>query len=145
MLAIDNVLVLNLRRFLDWMGTINVPLALTGWLLFCASVLPWLKDPLGDVYCAWQLPVYVGWSSHVGFLNYGLLCLCCGLYVFLFTHPGWHPWKKYSDFVYSYKMTRFVSLIPVMLFLFQYLCTDIAAIALLAKHERQMLLIQHAI
>jgi tetratricopeptide (TPR) repeat protein len=140
--AVDNRLALNLRRFLHWTGAINVPMALTGCCLFGASILPWLKDPLGDVYCAWQLPVYVGWSPHTGFLNYGLLCLCCGLYSIVFIHSGWQPWKKYSDFVYSHKITRFVSFIPVILFLFQYLCADISAIALLANHERQMLLLQ---
>jgi tetratricopeptide (TPR) repeat protein len=142
MLAIDTMLALNLRRFLYWIGTLNVLLVLTACLLFCASILPWVKDPLGDVYCAWQLPVYIGWSSHVGFLNYGLLCLCCGLYVFLFNHPASQPWKRHSGFVYSHKITRFVALVPVMLFLFQYLCADLSATALLANHERQMLLIQ---
>ncbi len=142
MLAINNVLTLNVRRFLYWIGAINIPLAFTGCSLLCASILPWLKDPLGDVYCAWQLPVYVGWSYPVGFLNYGLLCLCCALYIFLYALPGWQSWKRYSSFIYSHKIIRFASLIPVLLFLFQYLCADISAVALMANHERQMLLIQ---
>ncbi len=141
--AIDNVQTLNLRRFLPWMATINVPIALTGCFLLCASIMPWLKDPLGDVYCAWQLPVYIGWSSHASFLNYGLLCLSCSLYVLLFIHPDWQLWKRRrSGSVHSHKITRFVPLIPVLLFVFQYLCADISAMALLANHELQMLLIQ---
>ncbi|MBV9613862.1 MAG: hypothetical protein JO031_00230 [Ktedonobacteraceae bacterium] len=138
----ENMLTLKLRRFLSWNGTINVPMVLTGCSLLCASILPWLKDPLGEVYCAWQLPVYAGWPYRVGFLNYGLLCLCCALYVFLFACPGWQLWRKYRGVEYGHRVSRFVSLVPVTLFLYQYLCADVSAITLLANHERQMLLIQ---
>src|SRR5438876_6124356 len=142
MIVINNASVIKLCRFLYWHRTINIPMSLTVCLLLCASILPWLKDPLGEVYCAWQLPVYTGWSYRVGFLNYGLLCLCCTLYVFLFAYPGREAWRRYIGYVYCKKITRFVALFPVMLFLLQYLSADVAAMALLAHHEQQMLLIQ---
>ena len=143
MFALDNAFDLNLRRFLHWNGTINILAILIGCSLLGASVLPWVKDPLGGVYSAWQLPLYSGWGYPVDFLNYGLLCFCCALYAFLFACTDWHPYSEYKGcFVYGHRIIRLIPVVPVILFMFQYLCVDISAISLLAKHEQQMLLIQ---
>jgi hypothetical protein len=142
MLALSNVLALKLRRFFYWRSTNNIAMVLTGCSLLCASILPWLKDPLGKVYCAWQLPTYTGWLYPAGFLNYGLLCLLCALYAFLFASSGQQPWRTSSGYTYLHKIARFAPFFPVLLFLFQYLCADMSTMALLANHERQMLFIQ---
>jgi hypothetical protein len=142
MIALYKMLEQKSQRLLHWPYALNVAAILTGCSLFCASLFPWLKDPLGVAYSAWQLPLYSGWPYHLAFLNYGLLCLFCALYAFLHAFTGWHPYKKYNHFVYGCRITRFISILPVGLFLFQYLCSDISTLAILAKHERQMLLIQ---
>ncbi|MDQ2715616.1 MAG: hypothetical protein M3Z08_11970, partial [Chloroflexota bacterium] len=51
--------------------------------MFGASLLPWLRDPLGNSYIPWSLPVDMGWQFRVGIGSYGLLCLCGALYVLL--------------------------------------------------------------
>jgi tetratricopeptide (TPR) repeat protein len=142
MIALYKMFELKLQRFLHWPCTLNVTAIVAGCSLLCASILPWLKDPLGVVYSAWQLPLYPGWPYHIAFLNYGLLCIFCALYTFMHAFIDWQPHTKYNYFVCDRRITRFIPIIPVMLFLFQYLCADVSAVALLATHERQMLLIQ---
>jgi hypothetical protein len=142
MIALYKMLELKLQRFLHWPCTLHGTTIVAGCSLLCASILPWLKDPLGVVYSAWQLPLYIGWPYHLAFLNYGMLCTFCALYIIIHALADWQPYRKYNYFLYGRRITRFIPIIPVMLFLFQYLCTDVSALALLATHERQMLLIQ---
>ncbi len=142
MLVLYKPLELKLQRFLPWFYTLNGTAIVAGCSLLCVSILPWLKDPLGTVYSAWQLPLYPGWPYQVPFLNYGLLCVLCALYTFIHAFIGWQPSRRHNYFTYGYRMARLISIIPVMLFLFQYLCVNVSALALLARHERQMLFIQ---
>lgn len=142
MFVMINALYVIPGRLFSWLHTMRISVILASCSLFCASILPWLKDPLGEIYCAWQLPIYIGWLHPINFLNYGLLCLCCALYIFLFARPGQPFLRRYKGCAHCHKMVRFVPLVPVMLFFFQYLCADMATMALLADHERQMLFIQ---
>ncbi len=64
------------------LAKITLPLV-AGSIMLCASMLPWLHDPLGLTYSAWQLPVDIGWQFHISIFNYGFLCCCCALYVFM--------------------------------------------------------------
>lgn len=113
-----------------------------GCSLLWSSVLPWLKDPLGSVSTAWELPIDIGWQGSAGVLNYGLLCLCCALYAFLVAWANWRPSKKMLYFAQHYTLVAVLCLVPVCLFLLQYLCIDLQAMALLARHKTQMILIQ---
>ncbi len=142
MIVLYKLLKLKLQRFLRWPFTLNGTAIMAGCSLLCVSILPWLKDPLGAVYSAWQLPLYPGWPYHIAFLNYGLLCVLCALYTFIHAFIGWQPYRRHRYFTYGCRITRFISVIPVLLFLFQYLCTNVSALALFSTHERQMLLIQ---
>ena len=142
MIALYKMLELKLQRFLHWSRTLHLTAIMAGCSLLCASILPWLKDPLGGIYSSWQLPLYPGWSYHVAFLNYGMLCAFCALYMFVHAFTIGQPHTKHNYFVCGRRITRFVPIVPVLLFLFQYLCADVPALALLATHERQMLLIQ---
>src|SRR5450631_309070 len=142
MIALYKMLELKLRYLLHFTCTLHVTAIMVGCSLLCASILPWLKDPLGAVYSSWQLPLYPGWPYHIAFLNYGMLCTFFALYVLLHAFADWQSHRKYNYFVYGRRITRFIPIIPVLLFLFQYLCADVSALALLATHERQMLLMQ---
>jgi tetratricopeptide (TPR) repeat protein len=142
MIALYKLLELKLQRFLRWPYTLNGAAIVAACSMLCVSILPWLKDPLGAVYSAWQLPLYPGWPYHIAFLNYGLLCVLCALYTFIHAFVGGQSYRRHNYFTYGCRITRFISVIPVLLFLFQYLCTNVSALALLARHERQMLLIQ---
>src|SRR5579859_6478392 len=75
------------RRGLALYGVI-MPL-LAGCTMLSASLLPWLIDPLGKAFSAWQLPIDIGWQVRSGIFSYGLLCLCCGLYAFFIAYRTW--------------------------------------------------------
>src|SRR5690348_14834874 len=57
-----------------------------------ASLLPWLIDPLGKAFSAWQLPVDIGWQLRTGIFSYGLLCLFCSLYSFFIAYLSRRDW-----------------------------------------------------
>ncbi len=117
--------------------------AAVGCAMLLASLLPWLNDPLGAHYSAWNLPVYLGWSLQAKVFNYGLLCLCCGIYALVIaylnwkalsseeTSPAWHP-----------MLAGILCLVPFVSFLWQYLCVDLGAMNQLAQHEIQVIFIQ---
>lgn len=109
---------------------------ITGCVMICASTLPWLRDPLGEVYTAWKLPVDLGWQFHTAFLNYGILCVGSASYTFSVAYANW----KYG-IAYSHIKAGIICLLPTILFLLQYLYTDLSAIAVLAQHKNQMLLL----
>ena len=46
---------------------------LAGGTMLGASISPWLLDPLGKVFPAWQLPIDLGWQLHSTLFSYGLL------------------------------------------------------------------------
>jgi hypothetical protein len=113
-----------------------------GCIMVCASVLPWLSDPLGEVYSAWRLPIDIGWPFHTSLFNYGLLCLCCAIYAFLVAYANWKAFKGSEYFVGKHTAAGILCVVPVALFLLQYLCSDVNGIAHLTQHMIQMLLIQ---
>ena len=113
-----------------------------GCIMACASVLPWLNDPLGEAYSAWELPIDIGWQFRIGIFSYGLLCLCCAGYAFLVTYAQWKLFKGGDYFVQQRITAGLLCLIPVALFLLQYLCIDVSEINHLYQHKIQILLLQ---
>jgi tetratricopeptide (TPR) repeat protein len=120
---------------------ITIPL-LAGSMMLCASMLPWLHDPLGSTYSAWQLPVDIGWQFRTRLFNYGLLCLCCALCAFVVAYANWKPFPKSEYIATRYGTLGMICVFPILLFLIQYLCIDIEAITLLAQHKIQVLLLE---
>ena len=118
-----------------------IPLV-AGCLMLCASVLPWLSDPLGARYSAWELPVNIGWQFHTAIFNYGLLCLCCAIYAFLVACANWKSFRGSDYFVWRYKTAGLLCIVPIGLFFWQYIFIDFQAIDHLTQHEIQALLIQ---
>jgi len=125
-------------RFLQ----IVMPLV-AGCVMACASVLPWLSDPLGTDYSAWSLPVDLGLQIHMGIFNYGLLCLCCAIYALLVACANWRPFRGSNYFVRQQLTAGLLCLVPVALFLVQYLFIDVSSINMLTQHMIQQLLIQN--
>lgn len=115
---------------------------LAGCVMLGASFLPWLIDPLGQVYGAWNIAIDVGWQVHSGLLNYGVMCACCAAYAFLVAYAQWRPFRGGSYFVRRRTLAGVLCLLPLILFLFQYLLTDTSAISTLAQHKIQALLMQ---
>lgn len=113
-----------------------------GCIMVCASVLPWLNDPLGEAYTAWELPIDIGWQFRIGIFSYGLLCLCCAGYAFLVAYANWNPFKGSDYFVNGHGIVGVLCIIPVALFFLQYLYIDVQGINQLAQHEIQLLLVQ---
>src|SRR5947207_14760442 len=58
------------ERGLSWLHPLIVACC-----ILAASMLPWLSDPLGTIYFAWNITIDVAWFGHMALLNYGLLCL----------------------------------------------------------------------
>src|SRR4051812_6394196 len=63
--------------------------ALAGTALGIASLLPWLRDPLGKEFSAWRLPIDTGWQARSGMFNYGLLCCCEALFALWIALQAW--------------------------------------------------------
>ena len=122
-----------------------------GMLLILASVLPWLKEPLGDILSAWQIPVYVGWPLRLPVLNYGLLCIVGALLVFVAAAASAPllPTKLSAviPLFVKRRLKGFYHLIAIycllisLLFCLQYLFLDIRSIEQLAQNKVQSLLI----
>jgi hypothetical protein len=120
--------------------------------MLAASFLPWLNDPLGEVYSAWHLPVDIGWQFQSGLLNYGLLCTGCALYAFFIAYSRWQRYREPSCASRWRTFSRALSnsmvpagllcLFPVVLFLEQYLFVDVHDMDVLAQHTVQLLLIR---
>jgi tetratricopeptide (TPR) repeat protein len=118
-----------------------VPVA-AGSLMVCASVLPWLNDPLGKANLAWNLPVDIGWQFHIDVFNYGVLCLLCACCSFAAAVANWNIFRQRHSFSRWSGLAGCLCLLPVLLFLLQYLFADLDGINQLAQHRVQMLLIQ---
>jgi hypothetical protein len=130
---------------------------LAGCIMIGATVLPWLSDPLGEAYSAWELPIDIGWQMPSGIFNYGLLCLCGAVLCFVIAYGRWKPslseeaanvMGSLSTAVGGIRGKRFSVLVgvlcaaPVLLFLWQYLFADVHTMDVLAQHGTQKLLIQ---
>lgn len=126
--------------------------ALAGSALGVASLLPWLRDPLGKQFSAWQLSVDTGWHLCSGMFNYGLLCCCEALFTFWIALQVWqslHAKKRTPAeiraqlFLPIYcTIAGLLSLLLPILFLIQYLYTDMGSVAQLTNHEIQAQLIK---
>jgi tetratricopeptide (TPR) repeat protein len=117
---------------------------LVSFIMLCTSFMPWLHDPLGDVYFAWVLPVDIGWQFHTLFFNYGLLCDGCAVYVFFVTYSHLMRAKKPADawdLTRGYTSAALLCMIPFLLFLLQYLVADVHDMDVLAQHAIQAVLI----
>lgn len=113
-----------------------------GSLMLCAGFLPWLKNPLGNVMTAWSIPIDIGWRVHSPLFSYGLLCIICGLPAFASAYRYWM--KALSDRERTGILVASVCcLMPILLFVFQYLCVDLQSANLLAQQKVQMLLIEN--
>lgn len=121
-----------LRRSIS--GAQNITPVLASCSLLVASFLPWLTDPLGKAYAAWQLPLYAGWG--INSISYGWLCLGCGACILLVARVGWRPFSGCG----TSGAVRCLCLVPVVLFLS--LCFDPSSLILLTHHELQFLWIQ---
>ena len=116
--------------------------ALAGVLMLLASVLPWLVDPLGTTYSAWAIAIDVGWQFHTAILSYGLLCSCIALYAFLVAYAQWRPFRGSEVLVQQRTQAGLLCLVPLTLFIMQYLYMDVQGITNLGSHLVQFLLIQ---
>lgn len=123
-----------------------------GFTLLCASFLTWLRDPLMGTSSAWRIPVYIGWPFRSPFLNYGVLCVLCAIYLFFVAYtsePQTDNFGRHSESSPAYNEGRYsfaawLCLVPVLLYCLQYLVFDVQSINQLAQHKIQALLIaQH--
>jgi hypothetical protein len=126
--------------------------ALAGSVLGVASLLPWLRDPLGKQFSAWQLPVDIGWQLSSSMFNYGLLCCCNALFSFWIALQAWKA--RHAETTVSVNtraclplstcctIAGLLCLLLPTLFLMQYLYADMASVAQLTNHEIQAELIK---
>ncbi len=125
---------------------------LAGSILGVASLLPWLKDPLGEQFFAWRLPVDIGWQLSSSMFNYGLLCCCNALFSFWIALHAWkarHAGKIAPSNIRvrlplptCCTIAGLLCLLLPILFLVQYLYADMASVAQLTNHEIQAELIK---
>ncbi len=117
-----------------------------GLVMLLTSVLPWLKDPLGDAYNAWNLPIELGWWTGLPtlithLLNYGLLCTLCAVYVLLVAYASVKSFRWSAFFAHKHTTAALVCILPLLVFCVQYLVIDLPFMAHLAQRETQLLLI----
>jgi tetratricopeptide (TPR) repeat protein len=132
--------------------------ATAGIIMFLASLMPWLIDPLGTRFSAWSLQLDLGWQMGFGIVNYGVLCMVCALYAFWIAFRAWKmpemgAASSYNAFEVSYAYGGFAArkaltragllcLVPLGLFLLQFLLIDLTSITELARHQMQAILIK---
>jgi tetratricopeptide (TPR) repeat protein len=115
---------------------------LTGCVMLIAGFLPWLNDPLGEIYTGWQIPVDTGWQLRFNILNYGLLCLGCALLTFFKAFTFWRTERQKRETPTSdLLLIGLCCLMPSLLFYLQYLFVDTYGMDILAQHKIQALLI----
>ncbi len=125
----------------------SIPIG-AGVLMLLTSFLPWMKDPLGDAYSAWNLPLELGWwvglpAALTRLLNYGLLCTLCAAYAMLVGYAAIKPFRWHVYFTNKHTLSALVCISPVLIFCVQYLLVDMPFVAHLAQRETQLLLMQH--
>lgn len=130
------------RRFLASSRPVEylVPL-IGGCAMLVASFLPWLEDPLGEEYSAWNLPVNLGWPLHSAFFSYGVICATSACYALSIAYANWRAGRR-GEMPISRFTVGLLCLVPVGLFLLQYLFTDLGAVAQLVQHKTQISLTQ---
>jgi tetratricopeptide (TPR) repeat protein len=135
----------TLQRLLTQPTHILVP-ALAGVLMLCTGFLPWLDYPLGDTFTGWQLSVDIGWQLRHQLFNYGLLCIVCALPAFIVAAKHWRytnlagaTFEREERGKPGTYLACLCCLLPLALFLFQYLCVDIQSMSSLTRQEIQML------
>ncbi|HEX3643232.1 MAG TPA: hypothetical protein VHV10_18260, partial [Ktedonobacteraceae bacterium] len=126
--------------------------ALAGTVLGVASLLPWLRDPLGKEFSAWRLPVDTGWQLRCGMFNYGLLCCCEALFAFWIALRAWQILRAEKRVPTEIQarlslgtcctIAGLLCLLLPTLFLTQYLYADMGSVAQLASHTIQVQLIK---
>ena len=135
-----------------------LPLLASGTMLG-ASLIPWIIDPLGKNFPAWQLPVDIGWQLRSNVFSYGLLCLGCALYAFFIAYLAWkhRRTERTVDVAWAiplsitqpdittlkkhYTLAGLLCLLPLLLFFTQFLFIDMGNIAQLTDHELQAMFI----
>lgn len=118
-----------------------IPVA-AGSLMCCAGLLPWLNDPLDKAKMAWNMPIDIGWQVRIDICNYGLLCLFCAGCAYAAAFLNWKMFRQGHVCSRWSGRAGWLCLLPVVLFLVQYLFADLVGIDHLAQHRIQMLLIQ---
>ncbi len=136
----------------SWLPLRYIVPTFAGFTLLCTSFLTWLRDPLMGTSSAWGIPVYIGWPFRSPFLNYGVLCVLCAIYLFFVAYTS-EPQsdgfgrRAESSPLYDggrYSFAAWLCLSPVLLYCLQYLVFDVQSINQLAQHKIQALLIaQH--
>ena len=124
-------------RYASWL----LP-TIAGCIMALASIATWYSDPLGGIFSAWQLPIDIDWQFHSGFINYGLLCCLSAGFVFMVALANWKPFKGSNFFVDKGTLAGLLCLVPITIFLFQYIIADPVAIDHISQHEIQLMLIQ---
>lgn len=122
-------------------GLRNTRPALAGTIMFSAGLATWLNDPLGKTYAAWNLPIDIGWQFRIGIFNYGLLCLLCASFCLAISFTHWKPLNG-SSLLARTGLAGCLCLLPLALFLLQYLSADLVGINQLAQHSKQVLFMQ---
>ncbi len=123
-------------------GLRNTRPALAGGIMLCAGLVTWLNDPLGKTYTGWHLPIDIGWQFRIGIFNYGLLCLLCASFCCAISFANWKPWKGSSLLAHRTGLAGCLCLLPLALFLLQYLSADLVGINQLAQHSKQLIFMQ---
>lgn len=129
-------------RALRPLGQYIVP-ALISCLLLGSAFLPWLKDPLGASYPAWQLPINIGWFQFE-LLNYGALCIFLALFLLFRIYRHWEASHNSvgGQYVLLTNTVAFLCFTPILLFALQYLFVNLHDMNVMANHENQWLLIR---
>ena len=103
-------------------------------------------------FSAWRIPVYIGWPFRSPFLNYGVLCVLCAIYLFYVAYTSESPVDRFGRHIENapfynrgrYSFAMWLCFVPALLFCLQYLVFDVQSINQLAQHKIQALLIaQH--
>ncbi|GLV56414.1 hypothetical protein KDH_32550 [Dictyobacter sp. S3.2.2.5] len=122
-----------------------------GVVMLIASLCSWFNNPSGTRLMAWQMPVDLGWQLSLHAFNYGVLCASCALYIFFITYQSWRAVRaeQSADPVrvltapdsipdHCYVRAMLLCLVPPALFLFQFLCSDMATIAEVTRQQVQL-------
>src|SRR5581483_7437617 len=78
-----------------WTPLQSIIPALAGSIMLLTGVLPWVIEPLGGSYSAWDLPFNIGWPFlPTALFNYGLFCLGYGIYTLVIAYQNWQALKN---------------------------------------------------
>jgi len=124
-------------------------------IMIIASLVPWYSDPTGTRPRAWQLPIDLGWQLQFGVFNYGLLCTVCAFYMFYIARKAWLAKRSLESddppillqtprlaFARHQTLAALLCLVPTLLYTYQFLIVDMAAIAHMTHAVDQLQLTQ---